>query len=104
MGGARRRRDYEVVSATRLSCTPCGNEQLSVRLGDGGVVIEHRDVGRDLLHERLPLGAVAFVAQRDTHEQFGERYGCDRHVVVVVDRLVERSTGAVCGDKESCVQ
>jgi hypothetical protein len=68
------------------------------------VVRLDRDRREDVVDVALPGTPPAPVGQRDSQEQLGSRYRCDRCIVIVRDQLVERLGAALRVDEYGRVE
>jgi hypothetical protein len=89
LGSGRGRCDDEIVSVTGPASPTHSDEQARVVGGDGLVVRQDRDRGRDLVDVRLTTGPPARRCELDADGELGEGDRCDRDVVVVSNELVE---------------
>lgn len=96
--------DDEVMRSSGSALASHSNEQLSVRCGDYGVIVDDGDNLGDFIDEVLASCSMGIVGELDPHEEFGDGDCSDGHLVVVGDELFERRPRAVCVDQEGGVE
>ncbi len=96
--------DGQVVRPARPCLVPDMNEQLGMDLRDRTVVVDDGDDPQHVLKEGEAGRSLLSGGQEHTDSQLRRGDGGDRHLVVVVDGIVELACGAFRVDQECRVK
>ncbi len=97
-------RDDQVVRPAGSPLTSGGRQQEGVRPGDRQVVVDDRDVGRDVVDEALPSVSVSCGRKLYADKKLGDGDRGNGDVVLVADGLIDRGPGAFEIDEEGGVE
>ena len=97
---ARRGGDDQIVNAAWAAHAAAVREQRAVRAGHVCVVALDAEGLQRRGEERFALGPALPISQLCAYHQLGDADGCDRHVVLVVDQLLDDSEAIALGVDE----